>query len=148
LSDLRLHGAMESFFLRSAVTLLLLAMAGRFYLSRYSMLLNDHRFMVGIDYVNQNVDLPLCWASIAACVVAIAFIWMGRLRYALALIVVPALQYVVPGVVAGVYVRPNEISMERPYITRHIEATRAAFGIEGRVTEKQYPAKLESRIDA
>ena len=35
-----------------------------------------------------------------------------------------------PAVVSGVYVRPNEISIERPYIQRHIQATRAAFGLE------------------
>ena len=52
-----------------------------FYLSRYSMLLNDHRFMVGIDYVNQNIDLPLRWVSIAACVIAAFLVWTGRLRY-------------------------------------------------------------------
>jgi uncharacterized membrane protein (UPF0182 family) len=147
LRDLRLQGAMESFFLRGVATLLLLAMAGRFYLSRYGMLLNDHRFMVGMDYVNQNVDLPLVYASILACLVAIVLVWIGRLRFALALIVIPALQFVIPGIVNGVYVRPNEISIERPFIARHIEATRSAFGIEGRVVEKQYPAKLESKID-
>ncbi|MEO8129281.1 MAG: UPF0182 family protein, partial [Bryobacteraceae bacterium] len=147
LRDLRLQGAMESYYLRSAASLLLIAMAGRFYLSMYSMLLNDHRFMVGIDYVNQNVDLPLRWASIAACGIAIVLIWMGRLRFAAALVIVPVLQFIIPGIVSAVYVRPNEISMQRPYIMRHIEATRAAFGIEGKVVEKQYPAKLESRID-
>lgn len=147
LRDLRLQGAMESYYLRSAATLLLIAMAGRFYLSRYSMLLNDHRFMVGIDYVNQNIDLPLRWASVAACAIAIVLVWIGRLRFAAALVIVPALQFIIPGIVSAVYVRPNEISMERPYIARHIEATRAAFGIEGKVVEKQYPAKLESRID-
>ncbi len=147
LRDLRLHGAMESSFLRGVATVLLIALAGRFFLSRYSMLLNDHRFMVGIDYVNQNIDLPLRWASIAACLAAIILVWAGRLRYAIALAVVPLLQYVVPGVVSGLYVGPNEISIERPYIARHIEATRAAFGINSHMVEKQYPAKLESRID-
>ena len=147
LRDLRLQGAMESFYLRGAATVLLMAMAGRFYLSRYSMLLNDHRFMVGINYVNENIDLPLRWASIVACAIAIVLVWIGRLRFAAALVIVPALQFIIPGIVSAVYVRPNEISMERPYIVRHIAATRAAFGIEGKVIEKQYPAKLESRID-
>ena len=31
----------------------------------------------------------------------------------------------VPALVHAVYVRPNEISIERPYIERHIEATTA-----------------------
>ena len=33
------------------------------------------------------------------------------------------MQLVVPAIVRAVYVRPNEISIERPYIERHIEAT-------------------------
>ncbi len=47
----------------------LLALAVRFFLGRYGMLLNEHgSFMVGIDYVDQNVALPLQWVLIAACV--------------------------------------------------------------------------------
>ena len=44
----------------------LIALAVRFYLSRYNMLLNDHGFMVGIDYVDQNIGLPLQWVLIVS----------------------------------------------------------------------------------
>ena len=33
--------------------------------------------------------------------------------------------------------RPNEISIERPYIQKHIEATRSAFGLDRRVKETE-----------
>jgi uncharacterized protein len=40
------------------------------------------------------------------------------------------LRNIVPSIVGTAYVRPNEISIERPYIQRHIAATRSAFGID------------------
>jgi uncharacterized membrane protein (UPF0182 family) len=61
-----------------------------------------------------------------------------------ALVVIRA---VVPSIVATVYVRPNEITLQKPYITHHINATRAAFGLESRMTEVVHPAKLEAPID-
>ena len=51
-----------------------------------------------------------------------------------------SLQLVVPAVVRAVYVRPNEISIERPYIERHIEATTAAFGLNRNATERPFAA--------
>jgi uncharacterized membrane protein (UPF0182 family) len=39
-----------------------------------------------------------------------------------------------PFLVEAVYVRPNEISIERPYIERHIEATSIAFGLNRNAT--------------
>ena len=46
-------------------------MAARFFLARYSLLLEEHgSFMVGIDYVDQNIVLPLQWVEIAGCVIS------------------------------------------------------------------------------
>jgi uncharacterized membrane protein (UPF0182 family) len=49
--------------------------------------------------------------------------------------------------VSATYVRPNEISIERPFILRHVEATRAAFGIDERTREVEFPAQPEEQID-
>ena len=58
---------------------LLLALALRFYLGRYEMVYNEHgTFLVGIDYVDQNIGLPLQWLVIFACLAAAVFVWMGR----------------------------------------------------------------------
>jgi uncharacterized protein len=40
--------------------------------------------------------------------------------------------------VSAVYVRPNEISIERPYIERHIEATIAAFALDRKTAERPF----------
>ncbi|MBM3775304.1 MAG: UPF0182 family protein, partial [Acidobacteria bacterium] len=75
---LRLEGGLESRFLRGAAVMVLLALALRFFLGRYEMLSNDHGFMVGVDYVDRNIRLPLQWLVIAACLAAAALVWMGR----------------------------------------------------------------------
>jgi len=54
---------------------------------------------------------------------------------------------VVPSIVGAVYVRPNEISIERPFIARHIAATRSAYGIDQRTEEIDFQAKPAQPID-
>ena len=131
----RLEGGLESRFLRGAAVVLLLALALRFYLGRYEMVYNEHgSFLVGIDYVDQNVGLPLQWLLIVACLAAAVLVWMGRwmLAATMALALVVALRRA-RAVVSALYVRPNEISLERPYIQTHIHATRSAYGLEQHV---------------
>jgi len=53
----------------------------------------------------------------------------------------------VPGAVSALYVRPNEISLERPYIEAHIHATRSAFGIENQAKEIEFQAQPNASID-
>ena len=143
----RLEGGLESRFLRGAAVVFLLALAFRFFLARYEMVWNDHGFMVGIDYVDQNVALPLQWLMVAACVAAAAFIAAGRWMLAAAMALALVVQAAAPRLVAALYVRPNEISLERSYIDTHIHATRSAFGIEQRVREVEFKARPEAAID-
>jgi len=146
-SILRLEGALESRFLRGLGVVLLLAVAFRFFLGRYEMVWNDHGFMVGIDWVDQNVTLPLQWLLIAACLAAALLLGLGRWKLAAAMALAVVLRAGLPPLVTAVYVRPNEISIERPYIETHIRATRAAYGLEGRVQESDFEAKLDGRFD-
>ena len=146
-SILRLEGGLESKFLRGAAVIFLLALALRFFLGRYEMLWNDHGFMTGIDYVDENIALPLQWVSMAACILAAVAVWMGRWWFAGILPLALVLQFVIPGLVSSLYVKPNEISLERPYIDRHIHATRSAYGLEKRVKEVEFKAHPEARID-
>lgn len=148
LSQFRLAGALKSKFLRGMTAVFLVALAARFFLGRYGMLLNEHgNFMVGIDYVDQNFALPLQWLLIASCVAAAVAVVAGRWRTALVVVVAAfVIRNVIPPMVSAVYVRPNEISIERPFITRHIAATRSAFGIDQRTREVDFPAKPEEQI--
>ena len=147
LRDLGLEGALQSRFVRTLGAVLLAALALRFYLSRYGMLLNDHGFMTGVDYVNQNIGLPLQWVVIGACLLgAIAFL-VGRPVGALVVIAALVVRAAVPTLVSSLYVKPNEISLQRPFIDRHIKATRSAYGIDNRTREIEFNAKPEGPID-
>jgi len=144
----RLEGGLESRFLRGAAVVLLLAFAVRFFLARYEMVYNEHgTFLVGIDYVDQNFALPMQWLLILACLAAAVFVWMGRWLLAASMALSLVIAFAVPALVGALYVRPNEISLERPYIDTHIHATRSAYGIEQHVREVDFQAQPDAPID-
>ena len=147
-SLLRLEGGLESKFLRGAGVVLLLALAWKFYLARYQMVYNEHgAFLVGVDWVDQHVGIPLQWLLIVACLAAAVLVWMGRFLWAAFLGVALVADFVVPGIVSTLYVKPNEISLERPYIQTHIHATRSAYGIEQSVKEVEFKAQPDAPLD-
>ena len=143
----RLEGGLESSFLRGALVVFLLALALRFFLARYEMVYNNHGFMVGIDYVDQNFGLPLQWLVILACLAAAALVWVRRWILAACMALALVVSFAVPRLVSALYVRPNEISIQRPYIQTHIHATRAAYGLEERVREVEFKVHTEAPID-
>ena len=71
----------------------------------------------------------------------------GRRKLAIACAIVLVVDWLVPPLAASLYVRPNELMLEKPYIVRHIEATRAAYGIDKRASVMDFPAQKEGRID-
>ncbi len=136
---LLLPGAGRTGFLRIVVLIMLLGLAALFFLGNYDLLLNSHAFMTGADYVDQKITLPLRWALILATLAAIPLAWTAR--YLKALYIVAGffvLQLLVPPMVRAVYVRPNEISIERPYIERHIAATTSAFALDRNTSERPF----------
>jgi uncharacterized membrane protein (UPF0182 family) len=144
----RLEGGLESRFLRGAAVFLLMALAVRFFLGRYEMVYNEHgTFLVGVDYVDQNIGLPLQWLLILACFAASALLLMRRWILAASMALALVVAFVAPRLVSALYVRPNEISLEQPYIDTHIHATRSAYGLEARVKEIEFNADPNGSID-
>jgi len=148
-SFFRLEGGLESRFLRGALVIFLLALALRFFLARYEMVYDDHGFMVGIDYTDQNFALPLQWLVIVCCLAAAGLVWMRRWILASSMAVSLIVLFAVPRLVEALYVRPNEISIQRPYIDTHIKATRSAYGLgpEQRTKEIEFKVHTEAPID-
>ena len=141
-SFLRLEGGLESRFLRGAAVVLLLALAVRFFLARYEMVYNVHgSFLVGVDYVDQKFGLPLQWLVIFGCFAAAVFVGIGRWFLAASMAITLVIAFIVPRAVSALYVRPNEISLERPYVQTHIHATRSAYGLEQNVKEVEFAAR-------
>jgi uncharacterized membrane protein (UPF0182 family) len=147
LTMLHLPGGLESRFLRGAIVLVLVALAAKYFLGRYEMVYNDHGFMVGIDYVDSNIGLPLQWLLIAACLAAACFVSMGRWVLAAAMVVAFPIEVVLPGIVSTLYVKANEISLERPYIDTHIQATRSAYHLKQDVKELEFKTSSAPTID-
>ncbi len=128
-----------------AAALLLLGLS--IWLDRYDLLLEEHESLVGVDWVAENVILPLILVKVAACVIGAAGFLTGRIWPAL---LVPALWAVglfLPGIVYSTYVRPSEITIQRPYIQRHIAATRSAYGLDHRSREIDFKARIEGVVD-
>ena len=146
--DIRRLGELEGGFFRGLVAMFLVALAASFWLGRYSMLYTDHgELMVGIDYVQQNAGLPLQYAKVGAALIAAVLILIGRRKWALACAAVLLADILVPPILSSVYVRPNELALERSYIERHIEATRTAYGLDQRTREVEFAARKQSPID-
>ncbi|MGA2134304.1 MAG: UPF0182 family protein [Bryobacteraceae bacterium] len=146
-SIFRLEGGLESRFLRGAMVVFLLALSLRFFLARYEMVYDDHGFMVGIDYVDLHFALPLQWLVIVCCVVAAGLVWMRRWIMAAFMALSLVLLFAVPRLVNSLYVRPNEISIQRPFIDTHIHATRSAYGLERHMTETEFAVHPNAPID-
>ncbi len=146
---LALPGATRSGFFQVLGVVLLAGFACWVLLGNYGLLLNHHAFMTGAEFVDVKVTLPLRWLLIAAALGAIPLAWTRRFGIAAGLVgVVFALMFLAPAIVRAVYVRPTEISIERPYIERHLAATRAAFGLDRRATERPFTASSTETVDA
>lgn len=143
-----LREAFDSNFVRVMIAILLVGIAVKVYLNRFDLLFQDHgQYLVGVDWVADHIVIPLQWCEIAAALLGAVLVLAHRGRFALILLFVLAVRAVLPGIMASLYVRPNELALEKPYIQYHINATRSAFGLTQRVKETTLEAAPEIPID-
>jgi uncharacterized membrane protein (UPF0182 family) len=145
--ELRLEASFEALFLRIMGAIFLAVLAVRLYFARYNLLFEDHGTFVGVDWIAENLSLPLQWVAIAAALLGAVLLLARRGKWALFLLLVIPVRSFLPPLVNSFYVRPNEIAIQKPYIQRHIEQTRAAYGLDRRARAIEYPALREARID-
>jgi uncharacterized membrane protein (UPF0182 family) len=119
--------------------LVLVAVAFQVYVNRYGLIYDENSLFSGVRYVDDKIVIPGLSFVIAALLLGAAIaaynIRAGRIRNLGIAIGVPALTYLVAGVLAPFYVttfivRPNELVRERPYIRNNIELTRRAFALD------------------
>ena len=145
---LRLPGATRVPFVRIIAGILLIGFAAWVFLGNYELLFRSHAFMTGADYVDEKITLPLRWLLIFATLAALPLAWRSKFKQAAVLVLSCfILQLALPAIVRGVYVRPNEISIERPYIERHIQATTLAFGLDRNSTERPFTPSGQGTVD-
>jgi len=118
-------------------------------LDRYLLLYGDNGVVVGASYTDLHVELPILWLlialSIVAAIAACANLWARSYWLPLvALLLVFGSAFLLSGVVATLfqrlYVKPNELELERQYIERSITATREAYKLD-RIVAKPFPAE-------
>lgn len=144
---LRELGRLETGMLQFLMAGFLLALAVSFWLDRYQMLYSDHGLFSGLDYIQQNLGLPLQYLKAGAAILAAVLVLVRMRRWALACAVVLVFDVAIPPLVSSLYVKPNELALERPYLQRHIDATRAAFGLTRNEREIPFDAHREGPID-
>ncbi len=107
-----------------------------YWLDRYLLLYGDNGVVVGAGFTDVHVQLPILWALIALCAAAAiaSFVNMRALTVRIPLISAAAVfgcaVFLAPLFTAlyqRVYVKPNELKFEIPYITRNIALTREAY---------------------
>jgi len=143
-------------------TLWCVTFGARQFLARYHLVVVGHSQVVaGASYADVNFWLP-GYDVIIACLFAAASIlglattvprfrawllmnqshWLSPFA-ALALLVVGA--FVVPTAIEDLYVGPNQITLELPYLLRSITGTRQAFNLEGpSVEEREFAVSATS----
>src|SRR5262245_43108794 len=117
-------------------------------LDRYLLLYGDNGVVVGASYTDVHVGLPVLWLLIGLSIVAAFVAWANlrartyRLPAAGAVLVLGGcvLSGLVPGLFQRVFVKPNELQLEKPYIERNIALTRRAYNLD-QITAKPFPAE-------
>ena len=120
-------------------------------LDRYLLLYGDNGVVVGASYTDIHVELPVLWVLIGLSIVAAFAAWANlpvrtyRLPAAAAVLVFGGsfvLSGVVPGLFQRLFVKPNELEWEKPYIERNIALTRQAYNLH-QITAKPFPAEQD-----
>ena len=149
MGSLSFRGLFDTNFVRLMAAVFLLALAVKIYFDRYTLLMDDHgQYLVGVDWIADHLIIPLQWMLILGALAAAVLVLLRRGRLALLLLLLLPVRFILPSLVAALYVRPNELSLERPYIQHHIDATRSAYGLNSRVKEVRVDSEGETAIDA
>jgi uncharacterized membrane protein (UPF0182 family) len=118
-------------------------------LDRYHLLYGDNGVVVGASYTAIHVELPVLWLLIGLALVAAVACWANlkargyKLPLAAAVLVLGTsilLGQVLPALFQRVYVRPNELRLERPYLQSNIALTQQAYNLH-QVTIDAFPAE-------
>lgn len=126
-----------------------LFIAAHYWLGRYELLTQDSGSIHGALYSDINATLP-AYSILAAvsALVAILFVvaaFRGTWRLPVTGVAVTVIAALVlggayPALVQQFRVRPNQRSLESPYIQRNIDATLAAYGLENLDYQTNYDA--------
>jgi len=133
--------------------LLCISMGISRFLGRYHLVINGHSTVVaGGSYADVHFWIPaydvimICWFAAAFTLAAAAFAprflaWLVMRPFHWVLpcglfVILYLGAVIVPPTVEQVYVTPNQITLERPFLTRSIAGTREAYNLDGPSVEE------------
>ena len=123
--------------------------AWSYWLDRYLLLYGDNGVVVGAAYTDVNVELPVLWVLVGLASVAAIASWANMWVRSYRLPAVGAglvfgasfvLGFIVPALFQRIYVKPNELQLETPYLQRNISLTQEAYNLR-QITVKPFPAE-------
>jgi uncharacterized membrane protein (UPF0182 family) len=129
--------------------------AWSYVLDRFLLLYGDNGVVVGASFTDVHLALPVLWLLIGFAAIAAFLCWANlrvrtyKLPLAAAVLVFGTslvLAEVLPAVFQRVYVRPNELQLEKPYIQSNIALTQEAYNLH-QVTVKSFPAEQNLTVD-
>ncbi len=119
--------------------LLFLQRAMNYWLARYELTLHSNGVVFGLRYVDQILWKPGLWVLVALALVAAAICVANVRERGLRLPVAAAIVVFVPSLIMSLlqpaierlWVKPDELRVEEPYLRRNIDLTRRAYQIDG-----------------
>ena len=132
--------------------LIVLLKAVAYWFDRYALALKEGKLITGLSYTDVNATLP-AKAILSAIAVVCALLFFANLvrrswllpAAGTALLVVSSVLIagIYPGAIQQFQVKPSESSKEAPFIQRNIDATRAAYDLNG-VVMQDYNATIST----
>ena len=110
-----------------------------YWLSRFALLLHTNDVVVGLRYVDRVLWQPGLWLLVALSIVAAALCIANIRQRGVRLLVMAAVAVFGPAILLGfiqpaierVWVKPDELRIEKPYLERNIAMTRHAYKLDG-----------------
>ncbi len=138
------------------LALMAITKAVGYYYGRYRLVNSTNGYVQGATYTDIHARLPaidlLFWLSLLAAAVLLFNIW--RKGWTLPVLAVGIWAFVAlvvgvayPAILQAIKVTPAQSTLEVPYISRNIAATRAAFGVD-KVQEKPFEGSTNLSNDA
>ena len=134
--------------------LVVLLKAVAYWFDRFGLALKESKLITGLTYTDVNAVLP-AKAILAAIAVVCSLLFFANIvrrswllpAAGTALLVISSVLIagVYPGVIQQFQVKPSESSKEAPFIQRNIDATRAAYDLNG-VEIQDYNATLSTSV--
>jgi len=118
-------------------------------LDRYQLLYGDNGVVVGASYTDTHIALPVLWLLVGLSIIAALACWANlrvrtwKLPVAGAVLVFGSslvLAIALPALFQVLFVKPNELQLEKPYIQRNIDLTQQAYNLH-QISVKPFPVE-------